>query len=430
MDKTFSVINLGCKVNAYEADAIAQKLEERGYERKSEGGRITLIFTCAVTDHAAAKSRQALHRARRNSPEGIVVCAGCYTQVDAADLEDADILAGTAFKKNIPDYLDDYLIHHEKIRAVAEAGQLPFDSLVLKQFDDHARGLLKVQDGCNQFCTYCIIPYARGRERSLEPALAVEEAKRLAQHHREIVLTGIHTGRYGREYGVTLAQLIERILREVPELLRIRISSIEMNEVDDDLIRLIQKDQRVARHLHIPLQSGSDAVLSRMGRPYDTAAYYDRIMKIRDAVPGISISTDLIVGFPGETESEAQASEAYLKKCAFSFLHVFPYSLRRGTRAAGMPCQVDPKTRKERAGRARTISGQLMEDYIRSRLGKKALLITEARYENGCTMGHTSEYLPVWIRGTYPRSTVLPVVLKDYRNGRIDSERSDQYEAE
>lgn len=421
--KTFTIVNLGCKVNAYEADAIAQKLEERGYER-SEDGEITLIFTCAVTDHAAAKSRQALHRAVKNHPDGIVVCAGCYTQIDAEALSQAQILVGTAHKKDIPQYLDDYLVHQERIEALDSLEQASFDDLSLKQFDDHARGFLRIQDGCNQFCTYCIIPYARGRERSMSPDKVIAQARTLAQHHKEIVLTGIHTGRYGKEYGVSLAKLMERILNEVPELKRIRISSIEMNEVDDDLIALMQKEDRIAHHLHIPLQSGCDAVLSRMGRPYDTKAYYDRINSVRKAVPSISISTDLIVGFPGETEEEAGETEAFLKRCRFSFLHVFPYSLRKGTRAADLPCQVSPAVKKQRAESARKISQDLQDDYINSCLGMQEILIMEARYQGEYTMGHTGNYLPVWIKGHYERGTLVPVILKEYKDRMIYGERS------
>lgn len=233
MTYTFSIINLGCKVNMYEAESISCMLEKKGWVRRApeEKTDAALIFTCAVTNTAASKSRKMMHRVRRNNPEGICVMVGCYAQINDGMLEDAEIIVGTAHKARVPEYLEQYLQTHEKIRDIEPFEETPFENLVTDRFENRTRAYLKVQDGCNQFCAYCVIPYARGRERSMAPDAVIEEARRITQTHREIVLTGIHTGRYGKEYNVTLTRLIQRLLDEVPALERLRISSIEITEV-------------------------------------------------------------------------------------------------------------------------------------------------------------------------------------------------------
>ena len=229
----FSVKNLGCKVNDYEAESIARQLEERGYERVpfEEPADASLIFTCAVTNTAAAKSRQMAHRARKLNPDCVIVAAGCYAQIAGDKLPDAELVIGSAHKKEIPDALDEYFRDGMRIVRVDNLEHASFDEMPIDRFEHQTRAYLKVQDGCNQFCSYCVIPYARGRERSMDPDRVILEAKRIAKSHHEIVLAGIHTGRYGREYHMTLADLIRRILREVPELSRLRISSIEVTSI-------------------------------------------------------------------------------------------------------------------------------------------------------------------------------------------------------
>ncbi len=413
----FSVLNLGCKVNAYETEAIALEMENRGHERCdfAEESDVSMIFTCAVTNKAAQKSRQMIHRAKRNSQ--IVVVAGCYAQIDPDALEDADILVGSAHKKLIPDYIEQYQENHEKIKDADQIEVIPFENMMMDRYDSQTRAYLKVQDGCNQFCTYCVIPYARGRERSMNPDLVVSEAKRISQTHKEIVLAGIHTGRYGKEYGVTLSQLISRVLNECDQLERLRISSIEITEIDDALIQLMKEDQRIARHLHIPLQSGSDSVLRRMGRPYQTDDFYKRIQYIRSQVPNVSISTDLIVGFPNETEDEFEESYAFLKKCNFSFLHVFPFSKRDGTKAADMPCQIDGITKKKRSKICVELSEELYDQYKQSFIGKSVDVIIEAPLDHG--HGHSSEYLPVEINQTFSRGEMVKVEITKFENHQL-----------
>lgn len=419
----FSICNLGCKVNAFEAESVASVMEGNGWTRVAfeEPADAVLIFTCAVTNVAASKSRKMMHRARRLNKDAIICMTGCYAEVDEGLLEDAEIIAGTRYKKNIPHYIDRYLSDHKKIRVRGDLEDIPFDNMEAEQFENRTRAYLKLQDGCNQFCSYCVIPYARGRERSMEPDLVIAEAKRLADSYPEIVLAGIHTGRYGREYGVTLAQLMRRILAEVPALQRLRISSIEMTEIDEDMIGLIKNEPRIARHLHIPLQSGCDTVLARMNRPYSTAQYYDKITMIRNEIEDIAISCDLITGFPMESDEEFNETCDFLNTCAFSFLHVFPYSARKGTPAAKMKGQVDPRIKKERTKVCMDISKQLEEAYMRSFVGKETEVIFEAE-ENGYVKGHSSQYFPVYAKGVKLHSGIEHVRLMKYEDGKLFGE--------
>ena len=415
----FNVINLGCKVNAYEAESTARSLEQHGYMRvNNDGADITIIYTCAVTNMAAQKSRKMIHRAKRNNPESTIVVAGCYSQIDPDALKEADILIGTKHKSKLLDYLLEYEKNHERIVDIEKVDVLPFENMFVDQFDNQTRAYLKIQDGCNQFCTYCVIPFARGRERSMAVNDVLESVKMLQEKHSEIVLSGIHTGRYGRDIGMTLSSLLDELLAISPEDFRFRISSIEMTEIDDHLIDLMKKDHRIARHFHIPLQSGCDTVLKRMNRPYTTKEFLERIEYIRKEIPGISISTDLIVGFPGETDEEFKKTCDFLKECQFSFLHIFPYSLRSGTKAASMENQIDPKIKKNRAAICAEINEELYDKYKESYLDKEVTVLFE-KNEDGYTFGHSSEYLPVLVKGEYPRSTFVKVKISELKNHQL-----------
>jgi len=423
----FSICNLGCKVNAYEAEAIASLLENKGWQRVNfeEEADACMIFTCAVTNIAAQKSRKMMHRIKRSYPNEIVVMAGCYAQLDDGMLQEAEIVVGTAHKKEIPECLEEYLSNGKKIRRLEKINILPFEHLPASRSDKKARTYLKVQDGCNQFCTYCVIPFARGRERSLSPEEAVKEACALSENYNEIVLTGIHTGRYGKEYDKSLASLMEDILQATEKLQRLRISSIEITEVTDELIQLMQREKRIARHLHIPLQSGSNAVLQRMGRPYTTEEYYQRIQWIREQLPDVAISCDLITGFPQESDEEFSETEDFLKKCGFSFLHVFPYSPREGTKAAVMKGQIDPKIKKQRASVCLDLSKQLADSYQKEWIGKEAEVLLEET-EEGYTKGYTSQYIPVRVKGEYPHGMLMNVILEESSSGIMYARKKDK----
>ena len=420
----FSVCNLGCKVNAYEAESIAARLVQAGWQRVqfTEPADAALIFTCAVTNIAAGKSRKMMHRVRRLNPDCVTVMAGCYAQVQDGMLEDAEIIVGTENKNRIPEYLDEYFRNRNKIRACTDLQSVCFDNMVSAQSDEKSRAYLKIQDGCDQFCTYCIIPYVRGRERSMDPDRAVQEAAALAENYHEIVLTGIHTGRYGKEYNVSLASLMKRILNET-SVQRLRISSIEITEITEELITLMKEDDRIAKHLHIPLQSGCDRILALMNRPYSTAEYYDKIEWIREQIPGIAVSCDLITGFPTETDEDFEETFAFLKKCRFSFLHVFPYSMRQGTPAAEM-AQVPAEVKKERAGRCLQLSGELAAEYASQWIGKKVSVLFE-QSRNGYTEGYDSHYMYVKIPGNHPRGMLAECIIKEYRDDAVYAEAAE-----
>ncbi len=425
MKRTFLIHNLGCKVNHYEAQAVASMLENRGWQRAEEGQPCSavIIFTCCVTNTAAQKSRQIMHRLKRLYPDAAMVMVGCYVQVAQDQLRDADILVGSAEKDQIPDLLETWEKSHRKETAIQDADSITsFTDLPVDAFEDTTRAFLKVQDGCNQFCTYCIIPYARGRQRSLAPDIAIARAKQLNVHHHELVLAGIHTGRYGQEYGVSLADLIERLLKET-SFQRIRISSIEISEIDAHLISLLS-NPRVARHLHIPLQSGSDGVLVRMGRPYTTEDYHAKISLLRESVPDLAISTDLMVGFPEESEQEFQESKDFVKSCQFSFLHVFPYSLRQGTRATSMK-QVAEAVKKERAETMLALSEEMYDAYKRSWIGRDAAVLMEKDH-GSYTPGHASQYFEVRVPGRIVRGSMHRVKIQRFEDhvlfGEIDDE--------
>ena len=419
----FSTVNLGCKVNSYEAESIASMLEEEGNIRQkdSKGSDVVVIFTCAVTNVAAQKSRQIIHRAKRENPYAIIVVAGCYSQIDPEAIGDVDILIGTANKTKIPELIHQFQKDGKPIRDIEKTDNLTFESMNTQKFLYQSRAYLKIQDGCNQFCAYCVIPYARGRERCMNPDSVILEAKRLSKNHKEIVLTGIHTGRYGKEYGLTLADMIERIINEVPELERIRISSIEISEIDDKLVSLMKSSDKVAKHFHIPLQSGCDTVLEKMGRPYTTKEFLDRIKEIRKAIPGISISTDLIVGFPQESEEEFIRTKEFLNECEFSFIHVFPYSLRDGTKAAQMDGQISPEEKKNRVNQCLNISEKLYDSYKHQYIGKIVDVLFE-RNKDGQSLGHSSEYLPVTVEGKYDSNTIAKVRITKMENHQLFGE--------
>lgn len=408
---TFAMARLGCKVNTYEAESIATALKSRGmievdFKEKAD---VYCIFTCAVTNTAASKSRQKIHQARRQNSEALVCAIGCYVQVNAESMsqdEQIDVLVGSQGKKDVPDLIEANLIHKKRTVLLSDVRKdAEFETLPLESFSHMTRAYLKVQDGCNQFCSYCIIPYARGKERSIQLEEAICQAKELAKHHEEIVLAGIHTGRYGKEEGVTLVQLIQGILDNTT-IRRIRISSIEITEITDELINLMKNDSRVARHLHIPLQTGCNATLKRMNRPYTTEEFLERVNWIRQQIPGISISTDLIVGFVGETEEEYATTLQFLWDVRFSFIHVFPFSSKSGTVASRMKEHIASDIKKARTKEVLQISKNLKTEYISSFIGKEVEVLIEKNWENG-SMGHTSEYIEVQLHQPYKPGTIV-----------------------
>lgn len=396
----FNIYTLGCKVNTYESNVMRDQLKNKGYIEVStdEKADISIINTCTVTNTADHKSMKTIKHAIHQNPNAIIVVCGCFAQnAKTVAIDGVDIVIGNQGKSKIVTYLEEFLERNQKIEDVREMKNLTFEPMKLNNFNK-TRAFVKIQDGCNNFCTYCIIPYTRGNVRSKERAIVLEEVKELVQNgHKEIVLTGIHTGNYGAEFeNYDFAYLLNDLI-QIKGLERIRISSIEVTELNNRVLKVLQKSKILVDHLHIPLQSGSDTVLKRMNRKYDTNYFIEKINQIRKMRPNISITTDVIVGFPGETEEEFEETVQTIETIKFSKLHVFPFSKRDGTAACNLPNHLDNVTKKERARVLITISKQLEIDYMKKFIGKEVEVLPETIYEEGI-IGHTENYLLVKVK--------------------------------
>ena len=397
--------NLGCKVNAYETEAMQQILEEAGYEIVpfSEYADVYVINTCSVTNMADRKSRQMLHRAKKQNPDAIVVGAGCYVQTKEAQAlvdESIDIVIGNNKKHELVPLLREYEASHRKMACVADINheKQAYEELSLSRTAEHTRAFIKVQDGCNQFCTYCIIPFARGRVRSRELPDVLQEIRTLAKSgYREVVLTGIHLSSYGVDNGESLLHLIEAV-HELEGIERIRLGSLEPRIVTDAFAKRLSELPKICPHFHLSLQSGCDTVLSRMNRRYDTAEYEVGCALLRRYFEHPAITTDVIVGFPGETDEEFETTERYLERILFYEMHIFQYSRREGTKAAAMPDQVPEAVKKERSEKLLALGHRMSEEFRRYYLGRQvtALLEEEFLYDGKrYYTGYTKEYVKV-----------------------------------
>lgn len=397
--------NLGCKVNAYETEAMQQILEEAGYEIVpfSEYADVYVINTCSVTNMADRKSRQMLHRAKKQNPDAIVVGAGCYVQTKEAQAlvdESIDIVIGNNKKHELVPLLREYEASHRKMACVADINheKQAYEELSLSRTAEHTRAFIKVQDGCNQFCTYCIIPFARGRVRSRELPDVLQEIRTLAKSgYREVVLTGIHLSSYGVDNGESLLHLIEAV-HELEGIERIRLGSLEPRIVTDAFAKRLSELPKICPHFHLSLQSGCDTVLSRMNRRYDTAEYEAGCALLRRYFEHPAITTDVIVGFPGETDEEFETTERYLERIHFYEMHIFQYSRREGTKAAAMPDQVPEAVKKERSEKLLALGHRMSEEFRRYYLGRQvtALLEEEFLYDGKrYYIGYTKEYVKV-----------------------------------
>lgn len=396
-------VTLGCKVNQTESEALAQLFRNNGYEvvNSSEEASVVVVNTCTVTNTGDAKSRQVIRRMVKAHPEAFVVVMGCYAQTapgEVLNIEGVDLVLGTQDRAKILELMDQ--VKQEKqprsnVRAIWEAVQ--FEELPLMEGESRTRATLKIQEGCNQFCTYCIIPYARGPVRSRIPSNAMAEAEKLVSAgYKEIVLTGIHTGSYGEDLGEewNLARLVKG-LASIQGLHRLRLSSIEPMEFTPELIDTIVESAAVCPHLHIPLQSGSDNVLRRMKRPYTVGEYKELLEKFNRLLPGIAITTDVIVGFPGETDEDFQSSLEFIRTCGFSGVHVFPYSKRKGTPAAEYPDQIPNKVKEQRVKQLMDVAKESQEEYVRKFFGENVEVLIERISTEGIATGHTRNYIQV-----------------------------------
>ena len=403
--------NLGCKVNSYETEAMQQLLEDAGYEIVPfrEGADVYIINTCSVTNVADRKSRQMLHRAKKMNPSAAVVAVGCYVQAAGAELkkdEAVDLIVGNNQKKDLVQILDDYFADHENSGEILDIGHSQeYEELHIRRIADHTRAFIKVQDGCNQFCSYCIIPYTRGRVRSRRPEDIEHEVRGIAEAgYKEIVLTGIHLSSYGVDFKdeqqENLLTLIKR-LDQIPGIERLRLGSLEPRIVTREFAKELARLRTICPHFHLSLQSGCDATLKRMNRRYNAAEYQACCEILREEFDNPAITTDVIVGFPGETEEEFAETERFLKAIHFYEMHIFKYSRRAGTRAADMPAQVPEGTKSVRSDILLALEKQQSLEYRGRFLGTEEEILLEEPIEIDGTkymMGHTRQY----VKGAVP----------------------------
>ena len=410
--KKVALHNLGCKVNAYETEAMQEMLEKEGYEIVpfKEGADIYIINTCTVTNMADRKSRQMLHRAKKMNPNAIVVAAGCYVQAQSehGTIDDSiDIVIGNNKKRDLINILKEYEEKQNGVqKEVIDINHThEYEDLHLSKTAEHTRAYLKVQDGCNQFCTYCIIPFARGRVRSRSKDSVIEEVKELvANGYQEVVLTGIHLSSYGVDFKEEKEDLLSLILgvHEIEGLKRIRLGSLEPRIVTEEFAKTISQLEKICPHFHLSLQSGCDATLKRMNRRYSAEEYYEKCQLLRKYFEHPALTTDVIVGFPGETEEEFEESKAFVDKVDFYETHIFKYSKREGTKAAVMEHQVPEPIKTKRSNELLELDQlkrKKFEDYY---IGKTVeVLVEEEAVVDGrtCQTGHTKQYMKVAIDG-------------------------------
>ena len=392
----FNIVTFGCKVNQYESNMMKERMLSSNFfyvENISEAN-IIVVNTCSVTNVADKKCLKMIRRIKREYPNSILVVAGCSSQNKQEIYEnlDIDILIGNKDKSKIDILLKEYIKTHKKYVKFYNDRKLDFEDMLISDYN-HIRAFIKIEDGCDNFCSYCIIPYVRGSVRSKNFETVIKEAKLLTQKgHKEIVLTGIHTGHY-MDNGYDLTDIINE-LSKIEDLLRIRISSIEITELNDKFLNMLSTNKKVCDHLHIPLQAGSDEILKKMNRKYDLKYYEEKIKKIRMIRPDISITTDIIVGFPYETDELFNETLEFSRKMNFSKIHVFPYSIRLGTSAANMPNQVDESIKKERVKKLMDLSKTMEKEYYNKFVGKELDILVE-ECDNNVSIGHSSNYLMI-----------------------------------
>ena len=430
--KKVALHNLGCKVNAYETEAMTELLIKAGYDIVpfEEGADIYIINTCTVTNIADRKSRQMLHKAKKMNPNGKVIAAGCYAQAIGKDIEKdsaIDIVVGNDMKRNIVEIIEsdgkmETLVDINDAKVKREFEELNIE----KSMEERARAYIKIQDGCNQFCSYCIIPFARGRVRCRKPENIRKEVKRLADRgYKELVLTGIHISSYTyEENGInyTLKDIVKLISME-PRIKRIRLGSLEPRIITEDFMETIAGIESMCPHFHLSLQSGCDTVLKRMNRRYNTEEFYNGVELIRKYYPEAAITTDVIVGFVGETEEEHKITHDFLEKVHFSQMHIFKYSMRKGTRAAHMDNQVDPQVKNIRSEDLLSLNAIMHKEFLDGQIGKcKEVLFEEEMSINNKRyfVGHTREYVKVAVETDDNLSNeIINVKITDYVTDEI-----------
>jgi len=405
MERTFSITTLGCKLNQYESECIRQTLVKNGWVFREQGqaASIIIVNTCTVTGRSDSRCRNAIRRARRASPDSIILATGCYAEIQPEALKsmpETDMIIGNDEKGSIPGLMEELSAGRagDDLRLCVSTPIEPAVGVFL----DRSRALMKIQEGCDASCSYCVIPRARGASRSVDPGAILSQVSELERNGcEEIVLTGIHIGRYGGDLAarVTLESLLREILLET-RVLRVRLSSIEVNEVTDGMIRMAADSGRVAPHFHIPLQSGHDDILRAMNRPYTTELFREKLLSIKKASPDIAVGTDIIVGFPGETEDHFNSSARFLKSVPVDYFHVFPFSARPGTAAESLPGQISPEVKKARCRRLINLGKSRRREFMMSQAGRVSLALIQgktkkhSRFSTGLTGNYCEVSLP------------------------------------
>lgn len=403
MEKTVAFYTLGCKVNQYETNAMEQQFIQNNYKivENTEKADIYVINTCTVTNMADRKSRQMLRRVKEINQSAVIVVCGCYAQVAKTELEqipEVDIILGINEKNKIVQIVEEYLANKDNIIEVADVSkQKEFLDFGDVTYTEKNRAVIKVQDGCNMFCSYCLIPYARGRIRSRKIENVVSEIEKIAkQGIKEVVITGIHVASYGKDFeneNIRLINLLEEI-NKIKGIERIRLSSLEPTIVDEEFAQRLSKLEKICDHFHLSLQSGCDATLKRMNRKYTTAIYKEATEILRQYYPNANFTTDVIVGFPGETDEEFNQTYQFLKEIGFYKMHIFKYSPRKGTVAEKLPNQVDGNIKEERSKKLIELSNNMQNEKNSKYIGKTVKVLFE-EYENGYYKGHTTNYMVV-----------------------------------
>ena len=403
------IYTLGCKVNSYESEYVASLFKEKNYEISDFNDicDIYIINTCTVTNQSDSKSRKIIREAIRRNSEAIIVAMGCFVESNKDKLpEGIDIIIGNKDKSKVVELVEEYLENKTPINILSDDLGLDFEDMEINSFGSKTRAFVKIQDGCENYCTYCIIPSVRGKCRSKDKDKVIEEVTNLVNNgYKEIVLTGIHTGHYGVDLDTSFADLLKELVK-IPNLYRLRISSIETTELNDEVLDVLKNSNIICNHLHVPLQAGSNEILKLMNRKYDMDYFINKIEEIRSIRPDIAISTDIIVGFPGETEELFQETLNNSRRIGFSKIHVFPYSVRNNTPAAKFKNQVDGNIKKDRVKRLISLSEELEEEYMKKFISKKLDVLIE-RYEDGYSIGHTSNFLLVKINKEYKQEDIV-----------------------
>lgn len=408
------ILTLGCKVNAYESEFVANILKKNGYiiGEFSDVCDVYIINTCTVTNTSDIKSRKMIRNAIRKNPDACVVAMGCFIEANKDyNIEGLDIIIGNRDKSKIATILDEYFERKKQVKRLYKEEVKEFEDMYITEFPGRTRAFVKIQDGCENFCSYCIIPFVRGKCRSKAKDKVIEEITSLVKNgYKEVVLTGIHTGNYGVDLDTNFADLLREIVK-IDGLKRLRISSIEVTELTDEVLDIIKNNEVIVDHMHIPLQAGSDEILKLMNRKYDLNYYFDKIKKIRNIRPNIAISTDVIVGFPGEDESMFQKTLETCRKIGFSKIHVFPFSLRTGTKAESLPNHIDNVEKKKRSKRLIELSKELEINYMEKFLEKEVEVLIEG-VKDSYSIGHTSNFLNVKIQKKLNNNEFYKVKIK------------------